>query len=189
MPKIVHLIRHAQGLHNLPPEEENAKRHDPDLTEKGVQDCLVLRDSFPHHDSITLLCASPMRRGIQTASIVFQPLIDRGMKIIAMPDAQEGWKDPANTGTDAESLKAEFGEQTIDFGLVKDGWQKKEGRYAADPDSLRERARRLLSWLHDREEQDIVVVGHGYFSQYVTNSVNEAGEQIGPYSRRLLHVR
>lgn len=58
-------------------------------------------------------------------------------------------------------------------------WQKKEGRYAADPDSPRDRARRLLSWLHARPEQDIVVVGHGYFSQYVTDSVNEAGEQIG----------
>jgi len=121
MPQIVHLVRHAQGLHNLPPEEENAKLHDPDLTDRGVQDCLVLRDSFPHHNSIELLCTSLMRRGSQTASLVFKPLVDRGIKIIAIPDAQEGWKDPASTGTDAEALKAEFVEQNVDFGLAEEG--------------------------------------------------------------------
>lgn len=177
MPKVVHLVRHAQGLHNLPPEEENALKHDPDLTEQGKQDCLVLRDSFPHQESIDLLCASPMRRGIQTAHLVFKPVIDRGLKILALPDAQEGWKDPANTGTEEAQLKAEFGTEYVDWSLVHDGWQSKEGKNASDPASLMARATRLLKWLYERPEQDIAIVGHGYFTHYLTGGVDKDGNQ------------
>lgn len=177
MPKRITLVRHAQGLHNLPPEEENARKHDPDLTEKGKQDCVELCKSFPHQESIDLLCASPMRRGLQTASLVFKPVIDRGLKILAVPDAQEGWIDPANTGTEASLLKTEFGSDYINWSLVKDGWQVKEGKNAPDPASLKARASRVLDWLHERPEQDIVIVSHGYFAHYLTGGIDKDGNQ------------
>jgi hypothetical protein len=49
----------------------------------------------------------------------------------------------------------------LDFGLVREGWDSKEGEYAADEASLAARAGRMRKWLKDREEDEIIVVTHG----------------------------
>ncbi|PNY28675.1 Phosphoglycerate mutase family protein, partial [Tolypocladium capitatum] len=64
MAPTIHLVRHAQGVHNL--SVENEALRDPDLTPLGEQQCAALRASFPHHARITRLAASPLRRTLRT---------------------------------------------------------------------------------------------------------------------------
>ncbi|KAL2115950.1 hypothetical protein VTJ04DRAFT_10205 [Mycothermus thermophilus] len=69
-PKIyIHLVRHAQGYHNLHPS--NHTLPDPELTPLGVDQCRQLRESFPYHDVVTHLVASPMRRTLRTCLLAF----------------------------------------------------------------------------------------------------------------------
>ena len=59
MAPTLHLVRHAQGYHNLSKEDELL--HDPDVTPLGERQCDELRASFPYHHRrpvhTRLLCA------------------------------------------------------------------------------------------------------------------------------------
>lgn len=92
MPPTLHLVRHAEGYHNVAYHGESI--HDPFLTDHGVEQCKELRDTFPYHDLVDLLMASPMKRAIQTCKLSFQPCVDRGMTILLVPLAQEASNEP-----------------------------------------------------------------------------------------------
>lgn len=81
---------------------------------------------------IDLLLASPLRRALKTCSIAFQPGVDRGLKIIALPMAEEASDAPCDTGSEPEVLQAEFPDN-VDFDHVKHGWWVHEGEYAFEP--------------------------------------------------------
>lgn len=65
---------------------------------------------------IELLLASPLRRALQTCSITFESSVQRGLKIIALPMAEEASDAPADTGSELDLLQAEFPEN-IDWGV------------------------------------------------------------------------
>lgn len=67
-----------------------------------------------------------MRRALQTCSITFQPCLDRGLKIVALPTAEEASDAPADTGSEVELLKVEFPDK-VDFDNMKHGWWVHEG--------------------------------------------------------------
>ena len=89
------------------------------------------------------------------------------MKIIALPEAQETGNVPCDTGSDPEALKKEFASLPVDFGLVKDGWNSKAGKWAADSDALRARAKEVRQWLKARPEKEIVLITHGGFLHFL----------------------
>lgn len=118
MPKTyIHLVRHAQGYHNL--SVENYQIPDPDLTPLGEEQCAKLRKNFPYHDNITYLVASPMRRTLRTCLLSFAPAIEKGKKVIALPELQEVSTAPCDIGTDAKVLAEQFKDEPVDFSLVK----------------------------------------------------------------------
>lgn len=78
---------------------------------------------------VELLLASPLRRALQTCALSFAPCIERGLKIIALPMAEEASNAPCDTGSDPEVLKSEFPDK-VDFDAVKEGWYLHEGEYA-----------------------------------------------------------
>lgn len=129
MPPVIHLVRHAQGIHNLC--TENHIIHDPSLTDLGHEQCHTLRDDFPYHDRIELVTASPLRRTIYTALHTFAPVFERSngaVKLIALPDAQETSDVPCDTGSDPNVLHEELvvGKGApVDLGLLTDGWNVK----------------------------------------------------------------
>lgn len=102
--------------------------------------------------------------------------MDRGLKIIAFPLAQEATDAASDTGQDVEVLKADFPDR-VDFSLVEDGWWKHDGEFALEPKALIKRAADLRRWIKNRPEKEAVLVGHGYFLHFVTGDVNEKGEQ------------
>ncbi|KAK6430810.1 hypothetical protein LTR95_013034 [Oleoguttula sp. CCFEE 5521] len=175
MPPTLHLLRHAQGYHSTSPEGHSL--HDPHLTPHGFAQSATRRDAFPHHDSLELLLASPLRRALQTCQTTFSPAIEtRQLKIIALPYAEEASADPCDTGSEIEVLQEEFG-HGVDFDHVKHGWTRHEGDFEISPPALAARARKLRAWIRGRDEREIVLVSHGFFNHYITGDVNEKGEQ------------
>lgn len=175
-PKVLYLVRHAEGAHNV--SLENHGIHDPDLTEKGKQQCRSLCQTFEFHDKINLLVASPIRRTIQTALFSFEPVVRRGLKILALPGAQESSDDPCDTGSPTDLLRQEFG-GVVDLHLMENDWNSKSGKYAPDVPHLQERARELRCWLRARSEEQVVVVSHGDFLHHVTGNIDDRGQQTG----------
>lgn len=172
MAPIIHLVRHAQGYHNLSKEDE--QRPDPDLTPLGEQQCAELCSNFPDHDKITHLVASPMRRTLYTCLLSFAPVAKAGKKVTALPDAQEVSRQPCDVGSEPEKLAAEFGDK-VDFGLVHKGWNDKTpgSKYSPLPKMLEARSRDTRIWLRELaktagDDAQIVLVTHGGILHFLT---------------------
>ncbi|KAI0405106.1 phosphoglycerate mutase-like protein [Xylaria palmicola] len=173
MAPVIHLVRHAQGYHNL--SVENQWLRDPDLTELGKQQCEALSKVFPHHDKITHLVASPIRRTLFTCQLAFAPAVAAGRRIVALPDAQEVSLYPCDVGSDVGPLRDEFGD-LVDFRLVAGDWNRKtpDSRYYPDPRKLEARARSARLWLRDLvrdagdDDAQVVLVTHGGILHFMT---------------------
>ena len=188
MAPIIHLVRHAQGYHNL--SVENQKLRDPDLTSLGEEQCATLCKNFPGHGQITQLVASPMRRTLYTCLHSFAPVVEAGRpgsKIIALPDAQEVSLYGCDIGTDVDKLEAEFGDK-VDFSRVPTNWNDKspESKYYPTPEKLAARARDARLWLRDLagklgDDAQIVLVTHGGILHFLTEEWDdiEAGRGTG----------
>ncbi|KAL2797753.1 histidine phosphatase superfamily [Aspergillus keveii] len=182
MPPIIHCVRHAQGLHNLC--TENHVIPDPLLTDLGNTQCEKLRDSFPRHDKIDLVVASPLRRTMYTALQSFEPVFNANpnMKLILLPDIQETSDVPCDTGTDPALLQKEIEEKglPVDASLVHDGWNDKTGgRYAPTNHAIGNRARDARRWLKARPEKEIVMVSHGGVLHYFSEDWEDSSQYQG----------
>jgi hypothetical protein len=107
--------------------------------------------------------------------------VDRGLKIIALPMAEEASDAPCDTGSELEVLQAEF-PNNIDFDHVKHGWWLHEGEFAFEPKALISRAAKLRRWIKARPEKEIVLVAHGFFNHFLTGDVDIEGNQTTPVS-------
>lgn len=173
MPITIHLVRHAQGFHNL--NYENQQIPDPYLTPLGHEQCAQLCTTFPYHDRITHLVASPLRRTLVTCYESFQPAVKSGKKVIAQPLLQETSSHPCDTGSEPEVIRAEYG-AWADCDLVEKGWNDKTSpgsKWAPRVDALEERARETRVWLRELARKsggdaEIAVVTHGGFLHFLT---------------------
>lgn len=75
------------------------------------------------------------------------------------PGFQENSGKPCDTGSPISELRKEF--PSLDFELVVDGWNSKEGEWGPDEISLANRAIKMRKWLKDHPENEIIVVTHG----------------------------
>lgn len=171
MAPTIHLVRHAQGVHNLCVENEVIR--DPDLTDLGVEQCALLRDSFIHHPQLTRLVASPLRRTLHTCVNAFGS--DSLYPVTALDLLQEVSDAPCDTGSDPSKLKEEFGDKAEVRG-VGEGWYEKgsDSKFEPTVEKLTARAkeaRRLLRDLAGDAEGDaqIVAVTHGGFLHFLTD--------------------
>ncbi|KAK7429124.1 hypothetical protein QQZ08_004339 [Neonectria magnoliae] len=178
MPVTIHLVRHAQGYHNL--SRENESLHDPVLTEHGKQQCEELRARFPHHSQVTRLFASPLRRTLQTCLLSFGDGETTAstqhvrLPVAAVPELQEISDSPCDTGSDPAVLKQEFA-GLVDFYRVYDGWnstsewvswQTKIAELQARAVRARQVLREMIQYAGDDEH--VVVVTHGAFLHFLT---------------------
>jgi broad specificity phosphatase PhoE len=172
----IHLVRHGESVHNV--SKDNA-HHDPPLTDLGVWQAGQLVTTFPRQDNVAVILTSPLRRAIATAVIGFGHILDKasprpetcpgieaGAKIIVYPDLQPRMDRLCDIGSRQEVLEKEF--PGLNFSLLSDGWQKKEGLYAHEDAIVEERAKRVRSHLVDmlkelegKTRTDIVLVTHG----------------------------
>jgi broad specificity phosphatase PhoE len=176
MPITIHLVRHAQGVHNLSRELEATK--DPHLTDLGRQQCAELNARFPYHDSITRLYASPLRRALQTCVLSFvssKCATETGYGVVAIPDIREVSDAPCDTGSEPSILEKEFG-SLVDLTRVPVGWNKTSVPHSWESKliELETRARKarsvLRELLRDAEpDEHVIVVTHGAFLHFLTN--------------------
>jgi broad specificity phosphatase PhoE len=176
-------MRHGQGYHSSAVTKDGHLLHDPSLTPHGIAQCQTRCSTFPHHANIDLLLASPLRRALQTALHAFAPVRARGLKITALPAAEEVSSDPCDTGSAASTLREEFGEDVVDFSHLSrssggdEHWFEHQGDYASTPEKVHARAEALRRWIRDRPEREVVLVSHGFFAHYLTHEVDEEGRQ------------
>ncbi|MCJ1289636.1 hypothetical protein MMC34_001169 [Xylographa carneopallida] len=177
--KLIHLVRHAQGFHNLSYKKHSIR--DPLLTPKGLTQCEQVSATFhaAKRSSIKLLAASPLRRTIYTALHALPDVVERGLEVVALPEAQETGTLPCDIGSDPEVLKKEFETLPVDLSLVHDGWNSKTGRWGADADAVRARALFVRRWLRAREEDVICLVSHGGFLHYLNEDWDGFGASKG----------
>jgi broad specificity phosphatase PhoE len=172
----LHLVRHAQGFHNL--STENHILPDPSLTPLGEEQCATLSSEFPYHSKITHLVASPLRRTLYTTLLSFPTSISSGKKVLALPELQETSDLPCDTGSAPSALQEEFGPKgQVDLSLVHDGWNVKKGRWEPSASAIEKRAKEARVFLRNLgkeavdstgEDQHIVVVTHGGYLHYFT---------------------
>jgi broad specificity phosphatase PhoE len=190
-PTRIHLIRHGQGQHQLPPTSKNQYLPDPILTEEGIAACKAFRKNYPASIlNPDLICASPLRRTIQTAKYCFSDRFESSTdknkeQILLLPYAQEATDLPSDTGSEQAVLEGEFGD-LVNFEILvgeegEKGWRSSQGIYAPSKEALRARAKGLREWLAGRSERDIVVVGHGQFWHWVTGEVDAEGKQTSEF--------
>lgn len=170
MAPTIHLVRHAQGYHNL--SDKNQLLPDPDLTPLGIQQCADLRAQFPHHAQLKGLVASGMRRTLHTCINAFG--VDELYPVIALDTLQECSDAPADTGSSTEKLAAEFGDK-VDVSRIREGWGfKGEGSYWEPTlEKLPVRARDARLTLREiaaglGDDAHIAVVAHGAFLHFLT---------------------
>lgn len=179
MAPTIHLVRHAQGYHNLSVENESI--HDPDLTELGLEQCAALRSAFPHHASVTRLAASPLRRTLYTCIHGFGT--DKLYPIAALDVLQEVSAAPCDTGSDVEKLAAEF-ENKGQWDGVREGWTDKGPSSMFEPNlhklTARAReARRALREMAGQGDDHVVAVTHGGFLHFLTDDFQYIPEGHG----------
>lgn len=170
MVPIVHLVRHGQGLHNVPPYDDSLI--DPELTSHGRTQCDQLRSDFPYHNEVTHLTASPMRRALQTCIAGFGKS-NSNKPLLAMDVLQETSDAPNDTGSDVDTLRAEFGD-SVDFTGVSPEWtdKRKGGPFACEVDEVAKRAaaaRVALYRLAQNGDGHIVAVSHGGFLHFLSD--------------------
>ena len=182
-PKLIHLIRHAQGYHNLNVESHSIR--DPTLTVEGEQQCLRLSRKIDDVYTIDCIVASPLKRTLWTALVTFRALLQSRpeMKIIALPELQETSTMPCDTGTDLNQLRQEMEGHPIDWTYVQSDWnQKHSGRYAPRADLIASRAIQARQFLQRREEQQVAVVTHGGLLHFLTDDWLDYAKYDGMYA-------
>ncbi|OTB12036.1 hypothetical protein K445DRAFT_26072 [Daldinia sp. EC12] len=131
----IHIIRHAQGPHNV--VREAYWTRDPFLTAEGMQQCARVQRSFPY--TLTGIISSPQRRAIQTALISFAWSIGNGVIVDLMADLQEVGDAPCCVGMDIPTIENDFG-PVVNTDHLDENWFKTG--LSSNPNDVAERARR-----------------------------------------------
>ncbi|KAI5465266.1 phosphoglycerate mutase [Mariannaea sp. PMI_226] len=177
MPVTIHLVRHAQGFHNL--SRENEMLPDPQLTDLGKQQCAELRDLFPHHNKLTRFIASPLRRTLSTCLLSFNTESHEANgdypQLVAMPELQEVSDAPCDTGSDRYILRDEFN-GLVDLSRLYDEWNvaSEWTTWKAKVEATQARASKARIMLREMlqfadEDEHVVVVTHGAFLHFLTD--------------------
>ncbi|KAF2020865.1 phosphoglycerate mutase family protein-like protein [Aaosphaeria arxii CBS 175.79] len=179
-PQHIHLIRHAQGHHNLC--IANHSLRDPSLTTLGEQQCSELWTTHASTlKNVDLIIASPLRRTLYTALLTFKSHLaaNPSLRIVALPDIQETTALPCDTGSSPEALREEFKDYpAVDLSLVQEGWNEKhEGAYRPRTDLIARRTARARRFFRECEGLEVAVVAHGGLMHFLTE--DWAGSMAG----------
>jgi broad specificity phosphatase PhoE len=179
-PKQLHLVRHAQGYHNL--SLESHKIRDPLLTPYGEQQCHNLASTVPDILTIDYIIASPMRRTLYTALITFKVLLEAkpNLKIIALPELQETSMMPCDVGSSVDELRLEFAGKQVDLSHVHDGWNDKlKGPFSPETNRITSRCRKARRFLQQREDESVAVISHGGLLHFFTEDWQDSTSGCG----------
>ncbi|KAI0453405.1 histidine phosphatase superfamily [Xylaria acuta] len=174
MAPTIHVIRHAQAVHNV---THNFQLRDPELTEMGYKQCKELAAGFAKLGNVELVFASPMQRTIQTALATFETYTQT-KQIVLLPDLQEHDEMPTGIGSSLDDLLHKFGGQPVDFSFMTMEWTDKspQSRYAIRFVAERARSTRLflrsVAQRYRDTDANIVVITHGLYIDHLIKPDN-----------------
>jgi len=181
----LHLVRHAEGIHN---PGHDTTILDPILTERGIKQAEDLSHDFPFSESVGLVITSPLTRTLHTALGGFQMTLDEkyytnnsgvpnGAKLLLEPDIQAHSARPCDTGSDWSVVRSRFPYLSWDLLEQDPAFPAKTGRYVPESEALERRGRAVQQRLKKQfkeleggDRPDIAVVTHGGFMRFVSNS-------------------
>ena len=191
--KLVHIVRHAEGTHNVNMEYKSEIHVDARLTDKGHAQCQALAARIRTDESLqtlrqaseTCVVTSPLTRCVQTALHSFPHLIPHVPVL-----AHEAWRETVNYNCDRrrhlEKIQKEF--PHVDFGGCVDGhdaiWHEYRQRLGDDWDTHMESAELYRvakrGWegfraLEGRPESQVVVCTHSAFLRCILNWGQQGG--------------
>jgi broad specificity phosphatase PhoE len=173
--KLLHLIRHAEGTHNVHSDYRNPAHIDARLTPLGRQQCAELQKQLIQQKlTVDCIVTSTLSRAIQTAQLSFhQQLSTNTVPLIACEEWRETVNYLCDTRRHLSELKADYPD--VDFSAVNtqddriwDRYERMLGphdtytthRESKDYNALALRAESAWRFLLDRQEKSIAVVSH-----------------------------
>jgi broad specificity phosphatase PhoE len=187
--KTVHIVRHAQGTHNVKKEYKDIRNMDARLTDFGKEQCAALSSKAPtlvSQDAVVV--CSPLTRCIQTSLHSF-PHLERFM-------AHECLRETVNYACDRRRVISEIqaDHPEVDFSHIDNHedevWNYYDELLGKDYDGTRESAHLykvaergrsfFVEWLKARKEEEIVVCSHEAFLRCILNWGQEGGVPLMP---------
>ncbi|KAI1655847.1 histidine phosphatase superfamily [Daldinia decipiens] len=176
MAPTIDIIRHGQAAHNV----YGSHVRDAVLTDSGVAECDILRETFPFGSMVTNIVSSPLRRAIDTAILGVLPTVNDHIKIKLLPDLQEISPAPSSTGISKSALFSRYNDgHNVDMDDLNEYWYRKgfDTPYAPEVYKVEARARSARQYLRmlarkaieaGKDDAHIVVVTHGEFAHWLT---------------------
>jgi broad specificity phosphatase PhoE len=172
MPKTIHCIRHGQSTFNAAWEIEQTDplHFDAPLSELGHRQVREAAEQVRNVD-YDLIVTSPLTRAIQTTLGLFGDH-PSAPKIRVECLHREHLGNSCDRGRPPAQLRREF--PHLSFDHLEEVWWHRDGEpdhrgLVVEPDeTLLERVSLFRSWLADRPERMIAVVGHGIFFYHLT---------------------
>ncbi|CAA0185107.1 Histidine phosphatase superfamily clade-1 [Arabidopsis suecica] len=182
--KTLHLVRHAQGVHNIALEEkgekpESEKLFDAHLSPKGLQQVSERRNQILESgllNTVELVITSPLCRAMETSIGIFRgqeyvnisedfAKANNFPPIVALEICRERMGlYPCDRRASISTRRTFFPE--IDFTMIESDedalWQDKEREKLED---VATRGLHFVKWLWERPEKEIAIVSHGIFLQ------------------------
>ncbi|KAJ7154174.1 histidine phosphatase superfamily [Mycena filopes] len=157
--KRIHILRHGQAMHNV---QRGYPLRDPPLTDQGRDEARAVALSFRPD----LIICSPMTRTIQTALAIFPDLLTQSgpnsnIALEIWPDLRETHEAICNKGVSRATMAAAFPQ--LDFSRCSEEWDY-EAHSAVGATA---RAMRVRALLAERTEQNILLVGHRGFIDFL----------------------
>lgn len=177
--KIVHLVRHAEGYHNIAGREDprgylREDLVDAELSELGYQQCKELhQQSKGRFKNVELLVVSPMNRTIQTAYHSFHHLEGKIPWITVEEIREVTGLHPCDRRLNISQHSQRY--PFVNFDLIKSDEDQLFPRYTSrEPiEDVEQRAIDFLHWLKSRPEKEIIVVTHSAFLRYLFRNALE----------------
>lgn len=185
--KVVHFIRHGDGVHNAAQREwrerpdwdgtsepytddtdPDFKYLDPELTDLGKGQAAVLQ---PRSALVKpkLMVVSALKRATQTGIIAFQEHFDSDLKTVALEELHGTWR-TCDKRCDLSELQEMF--PTVDYTYIQ---FEQDIEWKGGPErnwkSLAMRAARFCTLLRSRDEDHVVVASHSAFLLALCNAV------------------
>ena len=185
--RVLHIVRHAEGTHNVNRAYREIENLDARLTPFGEEQCRQLASTcMSSHgllEQAELVVTSPMTRCVQTALQSF-PTLAESTHVEFL--AHEGVRETVNYICDRRRSIAEIAAEfpRVNFSLIPhdhdEVWRTYEqrlgpaseftkNRESAELHVVAERGRAFLDWLRSRPEKNVIVSTHSAFLRCFLN--------------------
>jgi broad specificity phosphatase PhoE len=166
MNQTLYLIRHGHSLHNELFHTLGVKAFriketiDAPLTVIGEQQSIELGHSWKNKHEIELVLVSPLMRALQTTANIFN---DTTIPIICKEFIREYpiGEDTCNQRSDLSTMKHQFSQ--IDFSEIEEMKDIYWSEERETIESLNQRIELMETYIRERKETKIAIIGHGSF--------------------------